>query len=329
MTRYTPARHYLTFGIVAVGLAGFSVWLGLDWAPAFIPAALFFLSAVLLLALAFQPAVEIHEGYLAVGKRIVPWMDIRRLDRPGNWLSPLIVRITLFDDSRMMVVYPGDLDSCNSLLRHLRRLSRDALIDGVPYRQFWGEVLAPGGDRRQIPPPRYRMLVREEGPARADIAVLLAGDYYGNRIVRAAELVKQGNVPNVLVSGPNMLYGYYECDLEISFAVKRGYPESWFIRAPNEALSTREEAAAILPDLRRRGVHRFLLVTSDYHTARAARIFTQAAFRRPRAAAPDLDMRVVAAPDDHFRADGWWRNREGRKIFAIEWLKTVANLLGM
>ena len=174
-----------------------------------------------------------------------------------------------------------------------------------------------------------RLLVRDEGPARADIAVVLAGDYYGNRIVRAAELVKQGYVPNVLVSGPNMLYGYYECDLEISFAVKRGYPESWFIRAPNEALSTREEAAAILPDLRRRGVHRFLLVTSDYHTARAARIFTQAALQRPRAAAPDLVMRVVAAPDDYFRADGWWRNREGRKIFAIEWLKTVANLLGM
>jgi uncharacterized SAM-binding protein YcdF (DUF218 family) len=166
-----------------------------------------------------------------------------------------------------------------------------------------------------------KCLVRDQGPARADIAVVLAGDFYGNRIVRAAELVKQGYVPNVLVSGPNMLYGFYECDLAIPFAVKHGYPESWFIRAPNEALSTREEAAAILPDLRRRGVHRYLLVTSDYHTARAARIY--------RAAAPDLDMRVVAAPGEYFRADGWWRNREGRKIFVVEWLKTVANVFGM
>jgi len=163
MTRYTPARHYLTFGIVAVGLAGFSAWLGLDRALAFIPAALFSLSAVFLLAMAFQPAVEIHEGYLAVGKRIVPWMDIRRLDRlVTRQAAPLIVRITLFDDSRMLLLYPGDLDSCNSLLRHLRRLSRDALIDGVPYRQFWGEVLAPGGDRRQAPAPRYRMLLPED-----------------------------------------------------------------------------------------------------------------------------------------------------------------------
>jgi hypothetical protein len=161
MTRYTAARHYLSFGIVAVGLTGFSAWLGLDWAPAFIPAFLFLLSSILLLSLAFRPAIEVHEGYLAIGKRIVPWMDIRRLDRTG-WVSPLIVRITLFDDSRLTLVYPGDLDSCNSLLRHLRRFSRDALIDGVPYRQHWGEVLTPGAERKTIPPPQYRLLRPED-----------------------------------------------------------------------------------------------------------------------------------------------------------------------
>jgi hypothetical protein len=162
MTRYVAARHYLTFGLVAIALAGFSGWLGMDWAPAFIPAVLFLLTSFLLLAMRFRPAIEIHEGYLSIGKRVVPWMDIRRLDRTG-WISPLVVRITLFDDSRLTLVYPGDLDSCNSLLRHLRRLSRDALIDGVPYRQYWGEVLAPGGgDRKNVPPPRYRLLRPED-----------------------------------------------------------------------------------------------------------------------------------------------------------------------
>ena len=77
--------------------------------------------------------------------------------------------------------------------------------------------------------------MRDEGPAHADIAVVLAGDYYGNRILRAAELVKQGYVPNVLVSGPAYDLRLYECDLEIPFAVKHGYPESWFIRAPNRS----------------------------------------------------------------------------------------------
>jgi Protein of unknown function (DUF3093) len=161
MTRYTPARHYLTFGILAIGLAGFSVWLGLGWTPAFIPAGLFLLSAAVLLLLAFRPVIEIHEGYLAIGKRIIPWMDIRRLDRQEGWIAPLIMRLTLFDDSRLLVIYPGDLDSCNSLLRHLRRLSRDAMIDGIPYRQYWGEVLAPG-DRRLAGGPRYRLLRPED-----------------------------------------------------------------------------------------------------------------------------------------------------------------------
>jgi hypothetical protein len=161
MTRYVPARHYLSFGIAALALASFSSWLGLQWAPAFIPGALFIFSSAVLLALAFRPAIQIHEEYLAVGNRRILWMDIRRLDRTG-WISPLIVRLTLFDDTRVLLIYPGDIDCCNSLLRNLRRLSRDALIDGVPYRQYWGEALNPGPDRRQLPSPRYRLLRVED-----------------------------------------------------------------------------------------------------------------------------------------------------------------------
>ena len=163
MTRYLPARHYLWFGITAVAAAGFSVWRAwTSWPLAYIPACLFVMIAAVLGLMAFRPAIEIHEGYLSIGRRIVPWMDIRRLDRTG-WISPLIVRATLFDDSRFLLIYPGDLDSCNSLLRHLRRLSRDALIDGIPYRQYWGEVLSPGNERKQQPPsPRYRILRPED-----------------------------------------------------------------------------------------------------------------------------------------------------------------------
>ena len=163
MTRYLPARYHLWFGVSAVALAGLSGWLamGLNYQLAYLPAALFLLTAAFLFVMALRPAIEVHEGYLAIGRRIVPWMDIRRLDRTG-WNSPLIVRLTLFDDSRLVLLYPGDIDSCNSLLRHLRRLSRDALIDGIPYRQYWGEVLAPGNERKQAALPRYRILRPED-----------------------------------------------------------------------------------------------------------------------------------------------------------------------
>lgn len=161
MTRYLPARHYISFGIVALGLAVFAGWLGMEWHGAFIPAGLFLASAALLLALAVRPPIEVQEAYLSIGKKLVPWMDIRRLDRTG-WLSPLIVRLTLYDDTRITLVYPGDLDACKSLLRTLRRMCRDSLIDGIPYRQYWGEVLTTSGERKLLPAPRYRLLLPED-----------------------------------------------------------------------------------------------------------------------------------------------------------------------
>ena len=160
MIRYLPARHCLSFGIVALGLAAFSGWLGMQWAPSFIPCALFALTAAALLYLASRPAIELHPHHLAVGSRIVHWMDIRRVDRT-RWIAPvLIVRITLFDDSHETLIYPGEPDSCHNLMRQLRRASRDALIDGVPYRQYWGEMLATSPEGKNS--PRYRILRPED-----------------------------------------------------------------------------------------------------------------------------------------------------------------------
>ena len=92
-------------------------------------------------------------------------------------------------------------------------------------------------------------LVQAEKPVKADVGVVLAGDSRGNRILKAAELVKQGFIPRVLISGPDGNYGFYECDLAIPFAVKAGYPESYFVHFENTARSTEEEARVIVPAL--------------------------------------------------------------------------------
>ena len=168
-------------------------------------------------------------------------------------------------------------------------------------------------------------LVYDEGPAKADIAVVLAGDAYGHRILKAGELVGAGYVPAALVSGPCCIFGVHESELAIRYAVYRGLPASWFVDFPNESHSTRDEAEAVLAELRRRNIKSFLLVTSDYHTARARRIYRAA----ERAAGGGPALRVVAAPDEHFRAASWWRNREGRKTACLEWAKTFATFLGM
>jgi uncharacterized SAM-binding protein YcdF (DUF218 family) len=164
-------------------------------------------------------------------------------------------------------------------------------------------------------------LVRAGAPAPADAVLVLAGDTSGHRILKGAELVRQGFAPRVFVSGPAGFYGAHECDLAIPFAVKRGYPESDFVPLPHEGRSTREEAQWLLPELRRRGVRRLLLVTSDYHTRRAGAVF--------RAAGRDFDVLVVAAPDEFFTAGRWWMTRQGRKRVAAEVAKTLADWIGL
>jgi uncharacterized SAM-binding protein YcdF (DUF218 family) len=167
-------------------------------------------------------------------------------------------------------------------------------------------------------------LIRNDAPAKADIAVVLAGDLLGHRLEKAAQLVKQGYAPVVLLSGPPGIYGRNEADLGVEFIEREGYPAQWFIPFPDPAHSTKAEAGFLLQELRRRNVHRFLLVTSDFHSARAARIFLAA--ERAMGYAPQ--MRVIAANDEFFRPDSWWRDREAQKTVFFEWSKTIAAALG-
>jgi len=162
MSRYAPARHYVSFGAATMALAGFSVWLGwwLQSTIAFVPTGLFFVIASILLALAVRPVIKVYDAHLEIGKRIIPWQDVRRVDRTG-WISPLVVRLTLYDDETLVLVYPGEVDCCKHLLRTLRQMATSATIDNVPYRQYWGELLGVS-EAKQLAAPRYRVLRPED-----------------------------------------------------------------------------------------------------------------------------------------------------------------------
>jgi uncharacterized SAM-binding protein YcdF (DUF218 family) len=164
-------------------------------------------------------------------------------------------------------------------------------------------------------------LVHADQPFQADIAVVLAGDSFGHRILKGADMVRGGFTGKVLVSGPEGMYGYNEAELAIPFAVRLGNPSAWFIASPNKSRSTREEAQAIAPELRKLAVRKCLLVTSNYHTRRAGRLF--------RWAAPGVEFRVIAARDEFYDPNNWWRTREARKCFVLEWSKTIASWFGI
>ena len=162
-------------------------------------------------------------------------------------------------------------------------------------------------------------LVHADPPQKADTIIVLAGDGYGSRILEAAKLVREGYAPQALVSGPPGFYSFHECDLAIPFAVKSGYPESYFVHFENDAHSTFEEAQAFSQKLHAIGAHHILLVTSNYHTRRAGKLFHRVI--------PDIQIDVVAAPDTFYTPDGWWHNRESRKQFLLEWTKTISEWL--
>jgi len=161
MTRYVASRKFTQAGLLASGGAILSGWCGLTWGWAWIPAGLFLVTAGALVWLSRRPPIEVHETHLAVGRLLIPWPDIRRLDSTG-WLSPLVLHLTLFDDRRLMVVYPGDPAAAGRLLRQLRRLASSALIDGLPHRRFWSQPSPAGEERQPRSSPRQRLLRPED-----------------------------------------------------------------------------------------------------------------------------------------------------------------------
>jgi hypothetical protein len=158
----------MLFALLAIVGTAFSAWTALHWPSTWLAAGLFGATSIALIALLTQPSIEIHETHLRLGKRVIFWRDIRRLDQTG-WIAPLVVSLTLSNDRRVILLYAGDLDSSTSLLRHLRRYSSNALLDGIPYRQAWGETektselgRIPETERRSSPPTVHRPLLRPE-----------------------------------------------------------------------------------------------------------------------------------------------------------------------
>lgn len=165
------------------------------------------------------------------------------------------------------------------------------------------------------------LYVQDGPPVAADIIVVLAGDHSGARILKAAELARQGFAPALLADSAELDYGHTESELAAEFAIRKGYPPDLFITVNWSANSTLEEARHVVNGLRRRGAHRVLVVTTEWHTARAGRIF--------RRLAPEMDFHMVGIGDPTWHGGDWWKEREGRKTFLLEGVKTIADYLGI
>lgn len=162
MIRFTPARTYLTASAVAFGMAAFSAWCAWRWLPAAIPAVALTVMGAGVLWLALRPVIGISDTHLHIGARKIGWSEIRRVDQTG-WASPLVADLTLADQSRVRLIYPGETEVSARLLRLIQQRSHLALINGVPFRKIFGEP-SRAKAREALASPSYR-LVNEDDEA--------------------------------------------------------------------------------------------------------------------------------------------------------------------
>jgi uncharacterized SAM-binding protein YcdF (DUF218 family) len=190
-------------------------------------------------------------------------------------------------------------------MRALRIITAAVLIAGVVYltSDFW----APG-------PAKF--LIRTDPIDSADVIVVLAGDGSGRRVEEGLRLLQAGLAPRMLVDGSYELYEARECDLARAFAIAHGGDPEAIEPLCMEADSTLEESRIVDQELRSRDVKHAIIVTSDFHTARAGRIFRKSA-------SGDVRYSFAASPTPGFDPDTWWLSRSGREIVVIEWIKTL------
>ncbi|MBI4401220.1 MAG: YdcF family protein [Nitrospirae bacterium] len=167
-----------------------------------------------------------------------------------------------------------------------------------------------------------RSLIQHDPLRQADAILVLQGDdEIGSRVSHAVRLFKDGYAPLLVISGQPVMWETHSAYIMTRQALAMGVPGDRIMAVRHEADSTKEEAAAVLPELTRREVKSVILVTSSFHTRRAKRVF-QAGPGGDR-----FEWMVSPAQDRYFSPDRWWTRRRDARTFFYEGTKTLWYLI--
>jgi uncharacterized SAM-binding protein YcdF (DUF218 family) len=89
------------------------------------------------------------------------------------------------------------------------------------------------------------------------------------------------------------------------------------VRFDRECASTRDEAEALATFLRTEPWARVAVVTTNYHTRRARRVF------RHELGNLQHQVRFVGVPTESFSEDNWWKSRDGFLVYLNELFKSA------
>ncbi|HET9836749.1 MAG TPA: YdcF family protein [Candidatus Angelobacter sp.] len=162
-----------------------------------------------------------------------------------------------------------------------------------------------------------RLLVRDH-PEKSDVIVVLSGDSQDQRYRRGMELLRAGFGDRLLLDAPSdsSYFGHSPAEYAENFLKQdAGDMLSRVQVCPFEEDSTVTEARYIAKCLEPLHARSVLLVTSDWHTARARSVLASRL--------PQYHWSVAAAHDDRLFGMSWWQHREWAKTTFQEWLKVI------
>jgi uncharacterized SAM-binding protein YcdF (DUF218 family) len=151
----------------------------------------------------------------------------------------------------------------------------------------------------------------------ADLILVMGGDFWGPRVIKAAELAAQGYAPLALISGPPYR-GEPEGERAVEFLVERGYPKRLFAVFGHNEASTFGEVIVLRSELARRHVKRVIVVTSSFHSRRCAILF--------RLICPGIRFLSAPADDPHYHPEQWWTDPPDRELLFSEWEKIIGSV---
>lgn len=165
-----------------------------------------------------------------------------------------------------------------------------------------------------------KYLIVKDKLEKADVILVLAGDYNGERVIEGVKLFKRGYAKRILMSGGPVVWRLTYADWMKKQAVESGVPKK-AILLQDKSMSTIDDAVYSLPVVKKMNFKSVILVTSPQHTRRAGKVFKKLYSKE--------GIRVIVWPAEKsdFNPDRWWTRYEDRAFVVWEYVSFVLYFL--
>jgi len=161
-----------------------------------------------------------------------------------------------------------------------------------------------------------RYLIVQDKLQKADVIIVLAGDGNGERVEEGVKSFKQGYAKYILMSGGPLAWHLTNAEWMKKQAMADGIPAS-AILLEDKSRSTIDNAQFSLPVILKHHFGSAIVVTSPYHTRRAARTFRKVFSKQ--------GIKVMIRPTEksEFNPDRWWTRHEDTGAVVWEYAASV------